>query len=76
MKTVRTTFTCDRCDGNADYKACNGDPPHAEAYFSSGLFGGGDPSKAPRKDLCRDCYDSLDAWLKGGRASVCRLKSA
>lgn len=63
MKTVRTTYTCDRCGGDAGYTACNGDPPSPEAYFTIGLYGAGDPSKAKLKDLCRDCHDALEEWM-------------
>ncbi len=63
----KTTFTCDRCGGNADYRHCNGDPLCAEAYVSIGLYGAGDPSRAPRKDLCRDCHDGLEKWMLSPR---------
>lgn len=64
MKTVRTTYTCDRCGGNADYKACHGGPPHAESYLLIGLWGAGSPNLEKVRDLCGPCYDSLHAWLK------------
>ena len=64
MKTVRTTYTCDLCGGDAGYNACRGDPPSAEAYFAVGLFGAGDTSKASFNDLCRSCYDALNQWLR------------
>lgn len=64
MKTVKTTYTCDRCGGDAGYAACNGNPPSPEAYLTVGLYGAGPPTKAALKDLCRACHDDLEAWLR------------
>ena len=64
MKTVKTTYVCDRCGRDAAYKACHGEPPHAEAYFAVGLHGAGGTSRAVFKDLCRDCHDALDGWMR------------
>lgn len=68
MKTVKTTYTCDRCGGDAGYTACHGDPPTAEAYFAVGLYGAGGPDRVKFKDLCRDCHDAVNAWMCGGKA--------
>lgn len=62
MKTVRTTYTCDRCGGDAGC-TCNGDEPSPEAYLMLGVYGTGDPSKSKLKDLCRNCYDALERWV-------------
>lgn len=67
-KTVKTTYSCDRCGGNAAYTACHGDPPHAEAYFSLGLYGAGNPTRATFNDLCRNCHDELKKWISAKRA--------
>lgn len=66
-KIVHTTYSCDRCGGDANYAACRGDPPHAEVYFAFGLYGSGGPEKAKFRDLCRGCYDELQRWFSGTR---------
>lgn len=64
LKKVTTRYVCDRCGGDAAYTACHGDPPHAEAYFAVGLYGGGGTERASFKDLCRNCHDALDDWMR------------